>query len=74
MYRRKKKTWTYTFAVLHLQAGSLPARPLGEDRLRVCTEEVMIWQLFCHKRVICASSAFVVFAKDAFFDEVFNIV
>ena len=55
-------------------AGSLPARPLGEDRLRVCTEEVMIWQLFCHKRVICASSAFVVFAKDAFFDEVFNIV
>ena len=33
----------------------------------------MIWQLFCHKRVICASPTFVIFAEDTLFNKVFNI-
>ena len=34
----------------------------------------MIWQLFCHQRIIRASSAFVIFAEDSFFNKVFDIV
>ena len=34
----------------------------------------MIWQLFRHQRIICASSAFVIFAEDSFFDKVFDVV